>query len=237
MSNYIHEVMEDIKEPTLKFELTPANIKTPSLNSYIGGRPYLKDGEHVPNCPHCKREMDFSFQIYMPKDKDYYLYVFYFCNDCDPFDVDNGYEMKIYKNPSIEDMNHKTKANPNMICLDFNFQPSWSLPDWETLKKLRPQLAAKLTEKYNKDAWILYENERDAFEGLIFTEPFSFFGGYPQFFSEPTYPVCDCCKETMNLWLQIDTSEDFGINWGDSSGCLFIFQCKKNPEKFKAIVQ
>lgn len=236
MDQFIKNKMDSIKEPNLKFELMPCHFNTPSLKSYIGGKPYIKTEEAYPTCGDCNHSLDFMFQLYIPNKKGYDLFVFYLCNKCDPFESTKNFEMRVYKNPNLNDANLKVKPNESISNLEFNFYPSWSIPDWDTLNKLKPDDANEILNKYKDEAWILYENTKDALESIVFMEPFSFYGGYPQFFSESTFPKCSCCNKDMDFWLQIDSLEDHGINWAKTNGCLFIFKCHKT-NTFKAIIQ
>lgn len=226
-----------MKEPTLKLQLLPAADTSPSLKSYIGGKPYMEKSEVYPTCKTCQKSLQFIFQLYIPKNEDYFLYSFYFCQHCDPMLVQQNYEMVIHQNPTLEQMKRRLKSSPQLDYVEFDFHPTWSLPEWDVLQTIHPKIAQDIAQQFEEDAWVIYENIKDSMVGIIFMEPFSFFGGYPQFLSEPRFPICKHCKKPMKLWMQLDSFEDFGLTWAESMGCLYIFQCEEHNDTFHASVQ
>lgn len=226
-----------MKEPTLKFQLLPARDISPSLKSYVGGKPYMEKDEKYPCCKKCKHSLNFIFQLYIPKGDDYFLYSFYYCYHCEINSSKCNYEMIIHKNPSLDNMKRKQRKNPRIDYLEFDFHPSWSLPEWDVLQSLHPDLADDLSKEFKDDAWVVYENTKENLVGIVHMEPFSFFGGYPQFLGEAKFPTCKCCKKPMNLWIQLDSYDEFGLTWADAMGCLYVFQCSNGNDEFQAFIQ
>jgi hypothetical protein len=97
-------------------------------------------------------------------------------------------------------------------------------------------LSQRLYESYKDRAGEIYEEAKDNSIGVITdNEPFSFYGGYPTYIDLPIRPLCTCCDDPTAFWLQIDSSEEFGLVFEDY-GTLYLFKCEKTNE-IRFIVQ
>jgi uncharacterized protein YwqG len=229
-------LLQQLKKPTLKFSILPTIDHSPSLASYIGGKPYMTKEDQTPCCKQCKKPLTFAFQLYMQKEKESVLFVFYYCFQCQSKQKKNHFDMMVYHNPTLEEMNPKTKKNSLIEYAEFEFHPSWSLPEWDVLQSIHSDLVDHLSKEFKDDAWVVYENTKESLVGLAHLEPFSFYKGYPQFLSEPRFPTCKCCKKPMELFIQLDSYEEFGLSWGEM-GCLYVFQCPHHENEFKIFIQ
>ena len=114
---FLANLIEEIKKPTLLCEFVPEDenlMDIVNVDSHIGGKPYIKKDEPYPACNCCERDMQFIFQIREIRKNTVLLHVFYYCNSCKKTYGKDGFEMKTYINPSIEDAN-KQVNNPYPI--------------------------------------------------------------------------------------------------------------------------
>lgn len=237
MSNKLKGEIEKIKEPILIFDLYKKRKQTPNVESHVGGKPYIEKGTRYPICQCCKQPLDFVFQINKPINRSKsFMYSFFYCFNCSLDKGNKGFKMLKFENPDNKKARKDISYQSPFPYASFFFEPDWSLPDWDTLNLLYPGLADKFFDDHTDDAWSSYEKVKEEIIGSKHFENFSFFGGYPNFLSEPEFPLCDCCNQTMNLWLQIDSIEEINMNWLDF-GFLHIFSCRNGKETFKILIQ
>lgn len=231
--NEIEKLLHEIKKPALIYSLALRKDISPTVNSYMGGKPYMKKGDRYPKCQHCKQKLNFIFQLYIPNKhlKQKELYVFYYCFQCDGKSESNGFAMKKYINPTIEEMK-VTKELDYITYAEFILDPAWSLPDWEGLIEFEPVVAEVIEQEFEENPWDVYEEMKANVIGWNDFEYLSFYGGYPKFLKESEIPECTCCNEPMELWMQVDSCDPVGLKWR-KNGCLYLFRCFSEKDEFK----
>ncbi|PGK51439.1 hypothetical protein CN918_26980 [Priestia megaterium] len=237
MDAFAYDLLEKIKKPKLTFDLMPLD-KEPEITiiSHIGGKPYIEKHEHPPLCHCCKKKMPFVFQLNVPSsDKECTLYVFYYCFQCNKIEGNKGFSVLQYKNPSLE------RANPladtsKVTYSHFEFEFYWSLPNWEALTILHPDVADYFFEQDKEEFDIIYEESKEDFLDSLNFDTFSFYGGYPNFLNKPVFPSCDCCNKTMKPWIQVDSYDELSFHW-KNLGVLHVFQCINGNDNFKILIE
>jgi hypothetical protein len=231
------QVVEKLKKPTLFFGVELKKDESPNLKSHMGGKPYMSKGEKYPVCTRCKEKMNFIFQLFIPrKDETIHdLYVFYYCCSCHPYQGAEGFAIKKYSEPNMEEMK-ESRVLDYIPYAEFYFEPTWSLPDWGTLGDRNPEIMKMIQRENKEEPWEMYEEIKSTLLGVDGYESLCFYGGHPQFMKEPKFPVCSCCKKPMKLWVQLDSSEELDMIWSNM-GCLYVFKCADNQEKYQILVQ
>lgn len=230
------DVIKKLLEPTLMYELKAKRFSEPNLLSHIGGFPYCEKNDRLPTCKTCNHPMTFIFQLHIPTEKERTLYCFYYCHHCQMDKGSKGFKMKTYRNPTSEKMVKRDKWKSPIVYAEFEFEPQWSLPEWDALPFINKEVQSLLTKQLKEKAEMNYE---DTVDELLQDQPyeaFTFFGGYGKFLGFPTYPTCPHCEEHMELFIQLDTEESKKMVWKDY-GCLYIFKCKNASNQFQILIQ
>lgn len=231
------EILEEIKKPKLTFDLLPS-VKRPTVTtlSHVGGKPFILEKQHPPLCHHCKKPMAFVFQLNVPRSEtECNLYVFYYCFSCKPTKGNKGFAILNYPNPDINKA--KQDVSKSKITLsNFEFELYWSLPDWESLAVVHPEVAEYFMNLDDEEFDIKYDETKEEFLDMWNFDTFSFYGGYPNFLNGPVFPTCDCCNKIMKPWIQFDSYDELGFYW-NKHGVLHIFKCANEKENYKIIIQ
>ena len=236
MNTEAKKMIENLLEPTLMYQLKTKRHTEPNLRSHVGGYPYTEKNDRLPTCKMCHHAMTFVFQLHIPSEKQNTLYSFYYCYACRPKSGNKGFNMRLHVNPSIEKMVQRDNWKSPLRYAEFEFEPQWSLPEWDALPFVDQSIQPRLTEQLKEKAEIQYE---DTVEDLLRDQPFeefSYFGGYPKFIGYPKFPNCPHCKENMDLFIQLDSNEDKNMVWNEY-GCLYIFRCKQESNQFHILIQ
>lgn len=229
-------VIKKLLQPTLMYQLKAKRHGNPNLVSHVGGFPYAEKNDRLPTCKLCKHAMMFVFQLHIPTEHTSTLYSFYYCFHCRTDKGSKGFKMKTYQNPTQEKMVQRNAWKSGIQYAEFEFEPQWSLPEWDALPFIDKTMQKTLTEQAEEKAEMMYE---EVVEELLEDQPFevfSFFGGYPRFLGFPYYPTCAHCEEHMDLFIQLDSDESKNMVWNDY-GCLYIFRCKNESNQFHILIQ
>lgn len=231
------QIVEKLKKPTLYFGVEAEGDTSPNLKNHVGGKPYIQKGEEYPTCQRCKENLNFIFQLHVPKTDEtgYDLFTFYYCFSCHPYKGEQGFCVRKYDNPDMIE-SKEPRTLEYIPYASFYFEAIWSLPDWNTLRKNHTDFYNALHENQKEDPWDVYDDIRSNILGVDGYENLSFYGGYPQFIQDAHLPTCSCCKKQMKLWTQMDSSEELDMLWSNT-GCLYIFKCPDGNEKYKILIQ
>lgn len=237
MQSDANHILENIKKPKLVFEINPAKKQQDAcLHSHFGGKPFSAKGDHPPLCHYCQKQMTFVFQLHIPyAEEQSNLYAMYYCFGCRAVSGNKGFSLQHYHNPKIEKANLEVVKSP-VHYGEFEFELYWSLPDWESLCILHPEVTDYFYSINEEEADMKYDEAKEDFLDVWNFDTFSFYGGYSNFLNEPVFPSCDCCRKVMNPFIQIDSYAELGLDWGNY-GVLYVFRCQNGKDNFKIIVQ
>lgn len=233
----VKKILENLKEPTLIYKLKTHQTHLPNTLSHIGGTPYSEEQDRLPVCRICKHSLKFVFQLNIPVNQnESELHCFYYCFSCNIENGNKGFEMKTYKNPSLSKLVKRDQWRSSIAYAEFEFEPHWSLPEWDSLPFINKDIQKTFLKEYKEDAEMEYEQlSEDMLRNLHF-DSFSFFGGYAKFLGFASYPACPHCGEHMELFMQLDSEDDKSLVWSDF-GCLYIFRCKTQKDQFYILIQ
>lgn len=213
----------------------------PLLSTKFGGTPYSEENDW-PICGNCENPLSFIFQCNLadcPHQKAQGLFTFFYCHECSPWgddDFEDAWLVRRYNAPdkaSAFELDNDSPARTNPCSTQL--QVAQSLPNWESINDLAPEIA-KLSASANSDEpWAAYQQ---ALEQLLGGEPElnTAIGGYPQWIQGTDFPSCPNCSKRTRLLAQIDSEEEAGIMWGDS-GMVYLFECPKHPDLVQMRVQ
>jgi hypothetical protein len=152
--------------------------------------------------------------------------------------VDNVHSLGPHRNPSDANANLLQDESPvesrTKPCAA-NLELVQSVPDWDDINDIAPQLAQLSAAADESEPWSAYQS---AVEELLGEEP-NFrtqIGGYPHWVQGAATPDCKICNKPMRLLAQIDSEEDAGIMWGDS-GSVYLFECAAHPDQIEMRLQ
>jgi uncharacterized protein YwqG len=227
--------------------------------SKFGGTPYAERGDAWPICGGCGKGLAFIMQAHLdecekaaategdePKpddDRRSGLVVFFYCQQCSswgdiPADLKDAWVVRRYDTPSeskaveladLSPADLRTKPCAVMIS------PAVSLPDWESLDTVDPELSNLSASLDHDEPWEPYSS---ACTEVLGEEPScrTQIGGYPSFIQGANFPDCSECGQAMRLLMQIDSEDDAGLMWGDA-GSVYLFECPKHPKNVQMRLQ
>lgn len=206
----------------------------------FGGLPYAENGSKTPVCETCSQPLSFVFQYRQdPKENVGELSQFFYCFPCTPCgigDEKGQWKIRNFSTPSREKFDQNAAGEPDTAikpCITVIDEVNM-LPDYETLEDSEHQVIGLCEEVDPDDPWDVYE-EACTVMGCE-TEPFSSIGGYPIWIQGVTSKKCPVCDEEMEFVAQIDSVPEAELMWGDA-GCVYLFRCKKHPEKISMEMQ
>lgn len=224
--NYFKEDFKNIKKPSLNFDLIITEDNSPKLDSYIGGTPYLTENDSIPNCPHCKKNMEFIFQFYIPnRDKENYrLYSFYFCFDCIETKGDGSFGILIHENPKSEDLVKQKKNKKSKITFcELEFNPVYAIPDWNLLPKYNLKFFKKFKDVYKDKSFETYEFLSTTISDFFAETGFQY-RGYPKNINIEDIPICPKSGEEMELFVQMEAADEINLNWAGINSYMLLFK-------------
>lgn len=223
---HLEDQLIKIRRPQLHFQLSDVSTPTPTLDSYVGGMPYLLTQERCPVCSLCKKDLTFIFQLRLPNKDDINLYVFFYCFECQKTSGTNGFHVNKYKNPTIE--NALKTAHFDITKKHFRLSCSlmWSLPVWEVFKKDYPEFGNTMDRTFPVDAGNYYDLVCKDILKEDHKENLNLIGGYPQFLTHPLKPECNCCvvRKPLSFLMQMDSHFEYRMRWKDD-GVFYLYQC------------
>jgi uncharacterized protein YwqG len=240
--------------PNLKPLLLPATQITPikprqqlpPTSTRFGGTPYFESPDSWPICGGCNHPLTFILQWNLadcPHSQSTCLFTFFYCHECGswgdiPADLKNACAVRRYPNPSDakaklleDDSPEQSRTKECAVKLEL----IQSLPDWEGLSDIAPDLAQLSAAADENEPWAAYQT---AVEELLGAEPdfHTQIGGYPHWVQGADIPECKACSKSMRLLAQIDSEEDAGLMWGDS-GSVYLFECSAHPDQIAMRLQ
>lgn len=204
----------------------------PNEGSHLGGSPYITSEDKWPTCPRCEKNMVFFMQLReVGSDGNVILKVFYSCS-CQIENFEPTISVIEYLNPNSERCIKLQEGPKTLPYVEIRLEPSWSLPNWPLLPFYDQVIHTQIMSMHNDNA----ELAEDYYDGLrwdenyLATEPYSLISGYPEFISDPKVVKCKCCNKVTEFVFQLDTDEEFQINW--NGGVLYCFRCPKTKTLF-----
>jgi hypothetical protein len=192
----------------------------------------------IPECKACNNKMDFVFQFRInPFDNSGELIQLFYCFNCMPIgtEKDEGqWQIRVISQEFASRLNKVSESGQNLKFCIADSEKIRMLPDFETLEDDQPEIVQICKKIEPDDPWDVYDQACEAF-GCP-TEAITSVGGYPIWIQEAVGKRCSECHDNMDFIAQIDSVPEAGLMWGDT-GCLYIFRCKKHPEKFAIEMQ
>lgn len=223
LENYVNQV----KKPSLNMLFLEMKIDEPNVDSHLGGLPYFTENDTWPTCEKCEKDMTFLMQLrQLNEDGSITLTVLYNCH-CQVDHYDPQIKVYEYHNPDIERSIKINKSPKKIPYVAINLEPSWSLPHWNLLPLYNQEGYKAILSHHNGDKQLSedwYESIRWN-ENFLAIEPFSLIKGYPEFSTSPKIVKCNCCNKPTEFVFQLDSFEDYNINW-KNGGILYCFRCR-----------
>ncbi|MCK2000110.1 DUF1963 domain-containing protein [[Brevibacterium] frigoritolerans] len=224
-----------IKKPSLNMLFFKYKNDEQTDTSHLGGHPYFTHNDVWPTCQKCRTNMAFFMQLReVTNEGKVILRAFYQCS-CQMQNFEPIINVMEYHNPNMEyciKVNVESKVSP---FVDIKLEPSWSIPNWALLPLYDPALYNQLLAVHNNDVE-LAEDYYDALrwnENYLATEPYSLISGYPEFISDPKVFKCHCCNDETEFVFQLDTDEEFQLDW--NGGVLYCFRCPRTKTLYFTI--
>lgn len=222
--------MIQLRKPSLEILSYPEQTLTISLDTHIGGKPYITKVDEWPVCTHCQKDMNFFFQLREVKEnKEIKLMTFYKC-DCqikDFLPVLFIYEYDKFS-PSLVDVS-KFTGRKFYEYQQVEFNNYWSLPNWKLLPKVDSELYTLIKNNFDSvdDAEDYYNEQRASsihseYDGEV---PFSFIKGYPEYLDKTHTIHCSCCNQETDFYFQLNSLPEIGLDFNELT--LYCFKCPK----------
>lgn len=223
----LSKFMKPLKKPSLNMLFLKYENSEPNDGSHLGGHPYFTNDDKWPTCHKCGNDMSFFMQLReVTSEGKIILRVFYNCR-CQIENYEPIINVIEYHNPKMENC-IKTDKNPKVSpFVEIKLEPSWSIPNWALLPYYDQDMYKQILSMHNNDT----EQAEDYYDSLrwnenyLATEPYSLISGYPEFISDPKVFKCHCCKNPTEFVFQLDTDDDFQVDW--NGGVLYCFRCPK----------
>lgn len=226
--DYFDKLIFDIKKPSMQFSFEEAEIDGPTTESHLGGLPFRLKKDVWPKCGACNEDMEFIMQLReIDQFESVLLKTIYSC-DCQLHNYQPQVQIFQYVNPKIDKAIVSDYAYP-IPYVRIKMIPSWSIPKWDMFKRLYPDLVQKIKDDHQG----LYGNERDIEaeyltfrynSNMIGKEPFSLFGGYPEFAAVPKTSKCTCCNKEAEFVFQLDSTNEYNVDWEQMT--FYCYKCK-----------
>lgn len=233
--------------PMAVMRLKRAAAPLPATASKFGGMPYIPRGEAWPLCAGCRRRLSFICQADLraaglDRDLRVPFFQFFFCWKCHPWDgadpesrgrwlvrsFDRVSEASAASPAELGDGNGDAGLGKSAVEHAVAFEPGRSLPDWETIADVAPEVI-DLAEDENEDApWEAYDAAVEAIVGPPPAHDHSILGGWPAWIQGNATP------DGYRQLAMIDS--EGGIMWGDS-GAAYLFASETDPLRFTLEIQ
>lgn len=228
-----------IKKATQLEPVVDESAAAASCESKFGGQPYAEAGDAWPVCPCCENELSFVNQIFDETEQQ--LCVFYYCNECTPWgleDEEKGqWQVKLYKDPSNSKITAISRSSDDEYALTpcrVEVTTVDVLPDWDGLDSVSEEVSSLCCEINEDSPWEEYEEAVNR-AGCL-NDYASLLGGYPRYVQGEAQPMCSVCDAEMSFYAQVDSEDDADLMWGDV-GLVYFFRCPTHLNEFHLELQ
>ena len=216
--------------------------------SHLCGAPYGEANQGWPHCGECSKSMSFVGQLNTGVIEDFPesgpgLYTFFVCFACDTASSDspappgNGWLVRTYttvSNGSRIKPPRDTKETPARPLKTNDVVKT--LPQWDFVDKIDPDLVDMMVRMYPPDVESLYEKLKGVCLGPDHESSFSHVGGYPEWLAGEEVVLCKKCQSPLNLLMQLESIESLGVKFGDG-GIAYLLYCPNHPADTSLVVQ
>lgn len=226
MTKTLKDDINMLKKASLYFEVVAIEKDTtPRLDTYFGGKPFITDEKEIHECPACKKNMEFIFQLLMPvkRTNAKKLYAFYYCFDCVQDNYEGSYAVNIYANPSEEKMLKEYDYQSIVPYSDVNFLPAYEVPEWEYCRQSHPDFIRKMEALYGEKAFDTYVQLEQRVKEYA-TDTGYKLKGYPNYIDFDDIPRCPKSKQLMEPLIQMESIPELNMNWLGRDSYLILFK-------------
>ncbi len=226
MTMNLQNELNALKKASLHFNLvqTEKDI-TPKLDTYFGGKPFITNTQEIHDCPICKKNMQFIFQLIMPikNSSTKKLYAFYYCFECVQDNYEGAYAVNIYSNPTEDKMVKELDYISRVPYCDVEFLPAYDIPEWHYCKDSSPEFINKLETMYGTKAYETYEQmEKRVQEYAVDTG--NKIKGYPSYMEYSDIPRCPHTQQPMEPLVQMESIPELNLSWLGKDSYLILFK-------------
>jgi uncharacterized protein YwqG len=216
--------------------------------SHLCGAPYGEASQGWPHCGECSKSMHFVGQLNTGMIEDFPesgpgLYTFFVCFECNhasnesPAPPGNGWLVRTYTTVS-----NGSRIKPPRGTKETAARPIKTndvvktMPQWDFVDKIEPDLVDMLVRLYPPDVESLYEKLKTVCLGPDHESSFSHVGGYPDWMNGEEVVLCKKCQSPLNLLIQLESIESLGLKFG-KDGIAYLLYCPNHPADTSLVVQ